>query len=112
MRSTRTRPCDTTKAPLPGERPVPASDDVRLDPALPWREIDVVHAVRHELAEQLSDVMFRRTSLAFERKDHGRGIAPRVAELMGGALRWTDAGVRLALEEFDRDVQRIFGIDD
>ena len=47
---TKTRACDTTVAPLPGERAEPASDDVLLDPVLRWREIDVVHAVRHECA--------------------------------------------------------------
>ena len=108
---TKTRSCDTTIAPLPGERAEPASDDVLLDPALRWREIDVVHAVRHECAEHLSDVLMRRTTLAYERKDHGRALAPRVAELMGAALRWTDAGVRLAVEEYERDVARIFRID-
>lgn len=107
---TRARPCDTMRAPLAGAPAKPASDDVRLDPALRWREIDVVHAVRHECAETLADLMVRRTMLAFERKDHGRALAPRIAELMGAALRWTDAGIRLALEEYDRDVERIFGI--
>ncbi len=107
----RTRACDTTTAPLPGERAAPASDDVLLDPALRWREIDVVHAVRHECAEHLSDVLMRRTTLAFERRDHGLALAPRVAQLMGAALRWTDAGVRLAIAEYERDVARIFGID-
>ena len=62
-------------------------------------------------AEHLSDVLMRRTTLAYERKDHGRALAPRVAELMCAALRWTDAGMRLAVEEYERDVARIFGID-
>jgi glycerol-3-phosphate dehydrogenase len=108
---TRCRPCDTATAPLPGERAAPATDDVRLDPALPWREIDVVHAVRHECAEHVADVLMRRTTLAYERKDNGRALAPRVAELMGAALRWTDAGIRLAVEEYERDAARVFGID-
>jgi hypothetical protein len=38
-------------------------------------------------------------------------LAPRVAALMGSALRWTDAGIRLALEDYERDVQRIFAIE-
>ena len=84
---------------------------MRLDAALPWRESDVVHAVRHECAERIADVLVRRTTLAFERRDHGRAVAPRVAALMGSALRWTDAGIRLALEDYERDVQRIFAIE-
>lgn len=108
---TLARPCDTTVAPLPCHRAEPAPDDVLLDPALRWRETDVVHAVRHECAEHLADVLMRRTTLAYERKDHGRALAPRVAQLMGAALRWTDAGVRFAIDEYARDVTRVFGID-
>ena len=104
------RKCDTARAPLPGERAAAAPGDVRLDSALPWREQDVDHAVRHEFAETVSDVLIRRTTLAFDRKDNGRAVAPRVAARMGTLLRWTDAGVRNALEEFERDVQRIFAV--
>lgn len=104
------RKCDTAKAPLPGERVAAATTDVRLDDTLPWREQDVDHAVRHEFAETLSDVMIRRTTLAFDRKDQGRALAPRIAARMAAVLRWTDAGVRNALEEFERDATRIFSI--
>lgn len=104
------RKCDTAKAPLPGERVAASATDVRLDDALPWREQDVDQAVRHEFAETLSDVMIRRTTLAFDRRDQGRALAPRIAERMATVLHWTDAGVRNALEEFERDATRIFSI--
>ena len=107
---TRVRACDTATSPLPGHRAEASPDDVRLDPMLPWREQDVVHAVRHEFAERVADVLLRRTTLAFERKDHGRAVAPRVAALMGALLRWTDAGVRQAIDEYEAEVTRIFGI--
>jgi glycerol-3-phosphate dehydrogenase len=108
---TKARQCDTQGAPLPGLRPDAADGDTLLDSTLRWREQDVTHAVRHEFAERVSDVLMRRTMLAYERKDQGRAVAPRVAALMGELLRWTDAGVRLAIEEYDRDATRIFGID-
>lgn len=108
---TRVRKCDTATSPLPGHRPDAAADDVRLDPALPWREQDVVHAVRHEFAERVADVLVRRTTLAFERKDQGRAVAPRVAAIMGTLLRWTDAGVQQAIVEYEQEVTRIFGIE-
>ena len=104
------RECDTASASLPGERAVATPSDVRLDDAGPWREQDVDHAVRHEFAETVSDVLIRRTTLAFDRKDHGRAVAPRVAARMAALLHWTDAGVRSALKEFEQDVQRIFSI--
>jgi len=106
------RKCDTARAPLPGERVAATAADVRLDDTLPWREQDVDHAVRHELAETVGDVLIRRTTLAFDRKDNGRALAARVAGRMAPLLRWTDAGVRTALEEFERDVQRIFSVTD
>jgi len=107
---TKARKCDTQVAPLPGLRADATATDVLLDDALPWREQDVTHAVRHEFAERVADVLMRRTTLAYERKDQGRAIAPRVAVVMGELLRWTDAGVKLAIEEYDRDAARVFGI--
>jgi len=107
----KVRKCDTSTAMLPGERAAASSSDIKLDPALPWREADVTHAVRHELAETVSDVLVRRTTIAFERKDHGRALAPRVAALMAAQLHWTDAGVRHWIAEYERDVARIFGVD-
>jgi glycerol-3-phosphate dehydrogenase len=104
------RPCDTTAAPLPGERPRKAPDDVLLHAPLEWREADVMHAVRAEFAETVADVLIRRTQLAFETKDHGRAVAPRVAALMGAELGWTSAGVEAAVEEYVQETRRIFAI--
>lgn len=109
---TRVRGCDTHRVPLPGARPKPASDDRRLVDALPWREVDVDHAVRHELAETIGDVLIRRTTLAFEQRDQGRSVAPLVAQRMADRLHWTDAGVANALAEYERETTRIFGLAD
>lgn len=109
---TTARKCDTHRAPLPGARPEGASDDRRLVEALPWREVDVDHAVRDEFAETIGDVLIRRTTLAFEQRDQGRAVARQVAERMAAHLRWTDAGVAHALAEFEREATRLFGITD
>ncbi len=37
--------------------------------------------------------------------------APAVAARMGALLGWTEAGIRHAVEEYDREATRIFGID-
>ena len=108
---TRVRRCDTAAAPLPGERPAATPNDRRLTDTLPWREQDVEHGVRAEFAETVSDVLIRRTTLAFEQRDHGLSLAPNVAKQMGSLLHWTDAGVRQAVDEFTQDVSRIFVID-
>lgn len=107
----KVRPCDTHLASLPGERPPASPDDLALDPALPWRDADVEHAVRAEFAESVGDVLIRRTTLAFETRDHGLAVAPAVAERMGTLLGWTEAGVRHAVEEYAAEVARIFTIE-
>lgn len=105
------RRCDTADALLPGERPAAHDDDVRLVDGLQWRESDVVHAVRAEFAETLADVLMRRTLLAFETRDHGLSVAPRVADIMGSLLGWPDDadGAARAVTEYAEEVRRIFG---
>ncbi len=105
------RKCDTHTAPLPGKRPAARDDDLTILPELPWREVDVDHAVRAEFAESLADVLMRRTTLAFETRDQGRSAAPAVAARMGALLGWTEAGIRHAVEEYEQEASRIFGID-
>lgn len=103
-------PCDTALAPLPGERPPESGGDVRIVPELSWRESDIEQAVRKEYAESLADVMIRRTFLAFELPDQGRGIATRVASRMAPHLGWTDAGIATAVREYTRVLDSIFTI--
>lgn len=103
------RRCDTADALLPGDRPPSRDDDVPLVEGLQWRESDVVHAVRTEFAETLADVLIRRTLLAFETRDHGVSVAPRVAAIMGPLLGWAGDDAAHAVEEYQEEVTRIFG---
>jgi glycerol-3-phosphate dehydrogenase len=108
----KVRPCDTTTARLPGQRPPASPDDVLLAPPLEWREADVTQAVRSEFAETVADVLMRRTHLAFEMKDHGVGVSRQVATMMGTLLGWTGAGVDTAVTEYAREAARIFKVND
>ena len=83
----------------------------RLVSGLPYVGAEVVHAVEAELACTLADVMIRRLHVAFEMRDQGRAVAPRVAALMAPLLGWTDRGMALALVDYEREVQRLFAID-
>jgi glycerol-3-phosphate dehydrogenase len=56
-----------------------------------YLEAEVVHAVGHEAALHLDDVLERRTHAAIEQPDGAAESAPRVAELMAGELGWDDA---------------------
>ena len=107
---TAARPCDTQTAPLLGARAEADGSDVRLTPELLWRVRDVEQAVEREFAESVADVMIRRTTMAFELRDQGRALAPRVAAAMAPRLGWTVAGTRHAVEEYSREVERIFTI--
>jgi glycerol-3-phosphate dehydrogenase len=104
------KPCDTTEVQLPGQRPAATAQDQVLAAHLPWRERDVDHAVEHEFAESLADVLIRRTTLAFELPDQARSLAPRIAARIGARRGWTATAIATAVADYERDVTRIFGI--
>jgi len=83
----------------------------RLVADLPYLLAEVPHAVEREMACTLSDVLVRRTHIAFETRDHGRGAARRVAPLMAAALGWHPDETTRQLAAYDAEVYRIFRID-
>ena len=87
-----------------------ATLSVALVPGLPYTGADLVHAVRHEMATTLSDLLIRRTHLAFETRDHGRSAAGRAAEIVAPALGWSEDVKSARLREYVHDVERIFTI--
>jgi glycerol-3-phosphate dehydrogenase len=84
----------------------------RLSESLPYLLAEVAHAVEREMAASLSDVLVRRTHVAFETRDNGRAAARRIAPLMGTLLRWSEHKTAQQLDRYDRDVARLFTIDD
>ena len=62
-----------------------------LADGFPHLESEVAWAVEHELAQTLDDILVRRIRVAPELRDRGARIAPRVAAIMGEALRWDAA---------------------
>ncbi len=66
---------------------------------------EVVHAVTHEGALDLEDVLARRTRIAIEYPNHGLDVADEVAALVGGHLGW-DAGARREAVESYRERAR------
>ena len=83
----------------------------RLVDDLPYLTAEVAHAVERELACTLSDVLIRRTRIAFETRDHGRGVARRIAPLVGALLGWDDAQCAHQVATYNQDVSRMFSID-
>ena len=73
----------------PGEREALLK---RLAPDNPVIGVQVVHAVRHEMAIHLDDVIFRRTGLG-TLGNPGSALVKQVAELMGRELGWDETAL-------------------
>jgi glycerol-3-phosphate dehydrogenase len=65
---------------------------------------EVVHAVTHEGARHLDDVLTRRTRISIETFDRGVLSARQVAELMASVLDWDAARID---EEVDHYLRRV-----
>ncbi len=61
----------------------------RITPELPVIKAQVIHAVRHEMALTLIDVMDRRTHIMTHATDQGLHTVESVARLMAAELGWT-----------------------
>lgn len=83
----------------------------RIDPALPYRFGEMSYGCRAEMACTLSDLLIRRSRIAFETRDHGRSIAPRVAVYVGPVFGWSAAAIAAEIGRYDGEITRIFTVD-
>ena len=60
------------------------------------------------MARTLADVLIRRTHIAFETRDNGRGVARRIAPLMAALLEWSDEEQAGQLAAYEREVSAMF----
>ena len=67
--------------------------------------------VGQELVCTIGDLLIRRTKVAFETRDNGRGEARVVAGSLGAALGWDAARRERELVRYDAEAARIFGVD-
>ena len=72
----------------------------RLAPDYPDIAAQVIHAVRSEQCQRLSDFILRRTTLGFSR-DQGLGAVSKVAALMARELGWSPARVAAEAQAFN-----------
>lgn len=82
----------------PGER-----DELlrRLSAETPVLAVQVIHAIRHEMATHLSDILFRRTGLG-TLGHPGVPVVNKIAELMARELGWDDSAVANEIAEAHR----------
>jgi glycerol-3-phosphate dehydrogenase len=81
-----------------------------VEPGLPYRYAELLHAITHEQAATLGDLLIRRTPVAFETRDHGRGAARRLAPTVARWLRWSREEMEGALAAYEAEVTRLFRI--
>jgi glycerol-3-phosphate dehydrogenase len=78
----------------------------RIDPELPFVWAEVVHAIQHEHAREVADVLMRRVPLFRQARDQGLGAAPLVAASLGEILGFSGARRQASLEAYDGAVAR------
>jgi glycerol-3-phosphate dehydrogenase len=111
--------CTTAEVELPGTdrneqiAAMISSDpalNARVIPDLPYTIAELRYAVASEMALTLSDVLMRRTRIAFETRDHGVGVAAAVADAVSGPASWDKHQKRAQIDAYTDDVARVFGI--
>jgi len=82
----------------------------RLVSDLPYTGAHLVYGITSEMARDLSDLLIRRTHLAFETRDHGLSVAARAADVVAPLLGWDDKTKSARVREYSQDVERMFAI--
>ena len=82
----------------------------RLVADLPYTVGELRYCAKYELAHTLADLLVRRTQIAFETRDHGLAIAPLVAKAVGSMSSGSPDSLDM-VEDYARDVERMFSID-
>jgi len=83
---------------------------VQLVEGLPYTGAHLVYGVMREKARTLSDLLIRRTHIAFEAQDHGKGVARAAATMVAPLLEWDEKLISTHIQEFEQDVGRMFSI--
>jgi len=115
----KVRGAPTDSVELPGsDRSVEVAAIERDDPrlaqplvvGLPYTGAHLVYGITREKAQSLSDLLIRRTHLAFETRDHGRSVAALAAGIVAPLLKWDEQTKSARIREFEQDVGRMFAV--
>lgn len=79
----------------------------RLVFGLPYVLAEVIHSVEHEMALRLEDILVRRMGMAYEDRQHGLGVAGKVAAMMAGPLEWEAERVDAELRGYEQHIAAI-----
>ena len=76
-----------------------------LVPGLPYIRAEAVHAVRHEMATTLDDVLARRTRAHLFDRAASLAAAPAVAALIGAELGWDADEIARQVADYRRHLR-------
>jgi glycerol-3-phosphate dehydrogenase len=112
--------CLTADQELPGaERPAHLEKLIAEHPELKTPVIDglqytfaeLMYGVSNEMALTLSDLLMRRTRVAFETPDHGLSSVTRIAENVAEFAGWDKYQKKAQIEAYTDEVARVFSVD-
>ncbi|MGQ0639283.1 MAG: glycerol-3-phosphate dehydrogenase/oxidase [Gemmatimonadaceae bacterium] len=87
-------------------------DDLRLlSQDAPYLISEIGHAVKHEFALTLADILIRRMPLAFARADRAVGPAAEVAATLAERFAWGPSQIRQLLRDYEEAAERQFAIE-
>ncbi len=78
----------------------------RLIPDLPYIKAEILHAVTHEGALSVEDVLLRRTRISFEDFYSGSEVAHEVAKIIGAELGWGAKERTASIKSFESLVEK------
>ena len=87
-----------------------ASLSTPLVGGLTYTGAHLVYAVQKEMAQTLSDLLIRRTHLAFETRDHGKSVSSRAADIVAPLLGWDDRTKNARIRDYNDDIERMFAV--
>ncbi|MDW8245892.1 MAG: glycerol-3-phosphate dehydrogenase [Sandaracinaceae bacterium] len=67
----------------------------------------VEYALREEFAATISDILFRRTQIAWRSRDQGREAAKKVANHAASVLGWNQERLKTELERFEKEASML-----
>ena len=106
--------CTTSRRQLPSPDRNPVFGQL-FEPIVPgqrWTLSDATRAVEHEMACTLTDILVRRTKIAFTSRDHGIPAAPRVAAIVARHAGWDAAECARQVDAYREECARLFTVDD
>ncbi|CAB5116790.1 MAG: FAD-dependent oxidoreductase [Actinobacteria bacterium] len=78
----------------------------KLSPDLPYIKAEIYYAASHEGAQNVDDVISRRTRIAFEAHNHGLDLAEAISDIIAPVLGWSTKERKSSVASYESLVER------